>query len=126
MLVIIIIVSLTPAIILLIYGGLSPKIEVNNSEVKITGMFGITVKKSDIISVSMCDTLPPVKWRTCGYSFLGINKGKFKLKDGKTCFLFIQTEKPSFILIEKTDSVPLYINYKDKELTERYFAELKK
>jgi hypothetical protein len=114
-------------IIFLICASWQPKLLFNKDTVKITGMLGMTLYKTEIASVSMSDAILPRMYRTSGLCLFGINKGYFRTwGDGEVCKLYTQSNKPPFILIKTIHSQFIFINFKNKELMEKYYLELQK
>lgn len=114
-------------ILLLFFSSRQPKILFEKDTVKITGMFGMTLDRAEIASVSMTDAFLPKMYRTQGLCLFGINKGYFRIyENGEVCKLYTQTNKPPFILIKTVHSQFVFINFKDKELMDKYYEELKK
>lgn len=113
-------------VLLLIFASKRPKILFGNDTVKITGMFGITINKADISSVSLTDTLSSYLRKSWGLALFGINKGSFVMENGETCKLYTQTNKPPFIAIRTIHSQFIFINFKDKSLMQQYYSELLK
>ena len=57
---------------------------------------------NDIRSVRLVDAMPQVVMRTNGYSFGGVNLGRFKAKDGATGCIHIRAKARSYKLRQMT------------------------
>ena len=115
--------SLAFAVVLLLFSNQTPKIEVGEEAVSISGMYGRDIPLSEIVSVALLDKMPPVAIRTNGSSTGKANKGYFKLESGEKCMLFTQNKAP-YIEIRTTDNL-YYINGDTEAETLEIWSKLK-
>jgi hypothetical protein len=124
-------------IIFLIVACWQPKIRFYKDFVKITGISGMKIKRTEIVSVTEKDAPLPAMCRSgaLGLYFFGINKGYFtvwedseiyNLKNNDICKLYIQTRKPPFIVITLTNNLQIFINFRNKKIMEKYYSEFLK
>lgn len=110
---------------LITYGYVPSKAVISNNTIRLTGMYGFEMSASEIDNIELTDIIPTIKMRTNGFSFGVVNKGFFNLeKFGKTRLL-INSDKPPFLIISKSDSDKIIINLRDKTKTEQIFNEIK-
>ena len=110
---------------LIIYGYVPSKVVISKDTIRLTGMYGFEMSASEIDNIELTDMIPAIKMRTNGFSFGVVNKGFFNLENlGKTRLL-INSGKPPFMIISKSDSDKIIINLKDKTETEQIFNEIK-
>ena len=86
--------SVAFVIVLLLLSNKSPKIEVTEESISISGMYGCDIPVSEIVSVELLEKLPPVAMRTNGSSTGSYHKGHFRLKNGENCLMFIRNQAP--------------------------------
>lgn len=115
--------SLVFVIVLLLFSNQTPKIEVGEENLSISGMYGRDIPLSEIVSVELLEKMPPVAIRTNGSSTGKANKGHFKLKNGEKCMMFISNKGP-YIEIRTTDNL-YYINSDTEEKTLEILSEIK-
>lgn len=125
-----IIVILIPILIICAW---QPKILFSEESVKITGMFGMKIKREEIASVVIGDANLPSMFRDWALCLFGFNKGffvvwedcnEYNLKDNDTCKLYTQTNKPPFIVITLNDGMQIFINFRNKDLMNDYYLKL--
>jgi len=121
---ILIVVALILPASLIISGNREPVVKTTASDFKIEGVYGVTIRYSDILQLDTLVTLPRIKLRTNGYAFGKILKGKFLLYDNSRVKLFIKKGNPPYINI-KTNELTLWINFKDPGRTRNLYKELK-
>ena len=115
--------SLVFVVVLLMFSNQTPKIEVGEENLSISGMYGRDIPLSEIVSVELLEKMPPVAIRTNGSSTGKANKGHFKLKSGEKCMMFIRNKAP-YIEIRTTDNL-YYINSDTEEKTLEILSEIK-
>ena len=81
---------------------------VRNSEIEIGGMYGETIKMSDVARVGLSDELPSIKMKSNGFAVGKTRKGYFKTKTGERVMLLIDTEEKPMLLLTLKDSTRLY------------------
>ena len=99
-------------------------VELDDGKLSINGNYGEDIMVNEIRSVRLVDAMPQVVIRTNGYSFGGVNLGRFKAKDGATVWLHSYSGKGPFIQITTNDGRECYVNSKDPMQTRRLFARL--
>ena len=109
--VIIILISLTFPTILIFSGSRDTEVTTTDAEFRIKGMYGLTIKYSDIIKLDTVSELPGIKLRTNGYALGESYKGNFRLRNEEKAKLFIKHGSPPYIFI-KTDKLNIYLNFK--------------
>ena len=108
---------------MILYGKREMRVNLTKSEFNLVGVYGLTIKYSDIKQLDTISSLPRVGLRTNGYAFGKTLKGNFTLNDGTKVKLFITKERPPYILI-KTESDILYINFRNPGKTVNLFNAL--
>jgi hypothetical protein len=121
--VIIILISLTFPTILILSGSRDTKVTTTDSYLRINGMYGLTIKYSDIVKLDTISDLPGIKSRTNGYALGESYKGNFSLRNGGKAKLFIKLGSPPYIFI-KTDKLIIYLNFKNPGMTVAFFNSL--
>lgn len=109
--VIIILISLTFPTILIFSGSRDTEVTTTDAEFRIKGMYGLTIKYSDIIKLDTVSELPGIKLRTNGYALGKSYKGNFRLRNEEKAKLFIKHGSHPYIFI-KTDKLNIYLNFK--------------
>ncbi len=109
---IIIILSVIFPLGIILYGKQEVKTEMTKSELNIKGMYGLTIKFSDINLIDTISSLPRIKRRTNGFILGRTLKGNYTFVDSTEAKLFITMENPPYINI-KTEDLNLYLNFKD-------------
>ena len=98
----------------------------NDKELKIKGMYGMTIPYSEITRVdTVSQIIPGISRRTNGYAFGNTLIGNFKMADNSPSKLFIKKGVSPYIMIQSRDRVPVYINFKDNQKTRDLFMALK-
>lgn len=101
------------------------KINVEPNELKIKGVYGLTISYSDIEQIDTISIMPKISLRTNGYAFGKTLIGNFKLSDDSHVKLFIKKGITPFIMIKSKGQLPVYINFKEKKKTIDLYNELK-
>lgn len=106
---------------LLIISGLRETVVITTeSDIRIMGMYGLTINYSDIIQLDTISKLPRIRLRTNGFAFAKSLKGNFRLQDQEYAKLFIKAGTPPYILI-RTKELNVYLNFRDpKKATELF------
>lgn len=107
---------------ILSFSNQSPKIEVGEETISISGMYGTDIPVSEIVSVELLEKLPPVKMRTNGSSTHKCHKGHFLLKNGEKCMMFIRNEAPYIEL--RTMNNLFYLNGANEEETVSLYEKI--
>lgn len=119
------IVVIAVVAVMLGYGLISTKYEINNDRVKFTGQYGTEIKVSDIDSVTIIDKMPSIKARTNGLGLGPIRKGFFSIEDQGKCRLFLHSYQGPFVKISTQDQGVIYVNFKNREKTELVYLAIK-
>lgn len=102
-------------------------IALTESQLTISGAYGIEIDYTQIEKVSLLEKVPPVDIRTNGISLGPINKGHFRLKDGRGVLMFLRSHTAPYLMIEfKTDQKPIILNQKSAEETTTLYEQLLK
>ena len=120
---VIIFISLILPLAVVISGSKELKTSLTDSILKIKGVYGLTIKYSDIKLLDTLTVLPEIKTRTHGYVMGRIVKGNFTLSDMSKARLFITLNRPPYLFI-KTEDLDLYLNFHDKDKTLDLYNEL--
>jgi hypothetical protein len=115
-------VVILPAI-LIFSGNREPTVKTAGEDLTIKGMYGLTIKYSEILQLDTLIVLPVIKRRTNGYEFGKNLKGNFTLNDGTKVKLFINKGNPPYIHI-RTSNIILYLNLNDPEKTVNLFNQM--
>ena len=81
-------------------------------EIKITGIYGETISKSEIKEIKEVDVIPPIRMKTNGYATGNIRKGYFKTKEGEIIKLILNSDQSPYTFILKTNGQKIYFNTK--------------
>jgi uncharacterized membrane protein SirB2 len=106
------------------YGLVPTHVKYDNGNITFTGEFGISKPISDFTSIRVSDTLPSISLRLNGMSVGGINKGKFKRSDGKSCHLYLSSSKPPYIVFTDHGGYEIYFNRSKEEETILTYQQL--
>ena len=110
-------------IVIFAFSNQTPKIEVSEDTINISGMYGRDIPIAEIVSVELLEKLPPIRQRTNGSSTHKYNKGHFLLKSGEKCIMIVRLNAP-YIEIRTTDNL-FYLNSATKEETMGLYEQIK-
>lgn len=110
---------------LFIYGYSPSKVDISNSRIKFSGIYGFEMNVSDIDHVELSEDLPEIKMRTNGFSSGAIRKGFFKLDKFGKSRLLIHSNRLPYLIITKNNSEKIIVNFKSKAETEELFGDIK-
>jgi hypothetical protein len=96
---------------------------ISDGNLKISGLYGETIRIADMKSLSLLNDMPEILTRTNGSGLGTMLKGNFELKDYGAAKLFVDTSKLRFIIFQ-TDSAIFIINRETPALTENLFNQL--
>lgn len=99
-------------------------IEVNEENIKISGLYGDRIPTSDIVSVDILEKMPPIRKRLNGSDAGRYLKGHFMLKNEEKCKIFIRRDLPPFIELRTKDNL-YYFNMRNSEDTRTLFGAIK-
>jgi hypothetical protein len=113
----------TLVLVVIIFAGVFFAVNISKAKVeadslKITGLYGITLKYEDINEVSLKENLPKDMRRTNGIDFFGAFIGKFKAEGMDNLKLFVKSKKEPFIYLTTKNNGHVIINTKEKSETE--------
>ena len=114
---------------LIFYGEKEPVVNISDNQIRIAGMYGLSVDFSDISSISLIGKsvadLGAVR-RTNGYGgFSESLKGHFDSPDLGKVLLFVKSGASPTLWIERESQEDIYLSYKDGEKTKALYQELK-
>ncbi len=101
------------------------KVEWDDNELKIKGVYGMTIPYNEIEQADTLLNIPAISTRTNGYAFGRTLIGNFKLADEGHSKLFIKKGNPPYIIILSQGRVPIYINFKDNQKTMELYHTLR-
>ncbi|NLT95247.1 MAG: DUF3784 domain-containing protein [Clostridia bacterium] len=109
----------------LMYVSMLPvNIAVNDQYLQIEDvLYGRKVKWEEIEKVTLEDELPKIEARTNGASIGEIHKGNFRLEGKKRAVLFVVSNHPPYIFIERKQGL-IIINDKDQEVTMEFYNRI--
>jgi len=111
---------------MIMWGSREIEVKVDNQNLTINSVYGITIPLSDIIQVDTITSLPGISEKINGFDdFGGTRRGSFRLVDNNSVKLFIKPGHPPFLLIKSKDNGRIYLNFKDKQKTRNLYMELK-
>lgn len=128
-----IVILVTIGFLLLVFSGVGIQLYqsnlpvtyiVSNDALQIKGMYGETIKYTDIINISITESLPEITLRTNGSAVGSKLKGYFNVTGYEDAKLFIDTKIPPFIIM-KTDSGSIIFNCEDRTKTQNLYEKLK-
>jgi len=111
----------------LLYFSYQPaELLITEEYLQIEGMYGEKIPYSEIEVVALIQEIPEITARTNGSSIGERRKGHFRLKDLGAAKLFLVSDEPPYIFLERYDQKPIIINFADQEETEDVYEELSK
>ncbi len=117
------VIVLIVIVVLVVTARVENAISQDGSSVRISGIYGVTIEKDDIISVTMTDTIPKIERRINGASIMGIHKGIYRLEGIDRARLFIHKAGGPYLRLD-TENLVIILNYRSTEKTEAAFAEI--
>jgi hypothetical protein len=116
--------SLLPPAIVIITGTRDTKIEFHDSHIKIRGLYGMSLKFSDIDRIDTLNSLPKVIRRTNGILLGKTLRGHFRLADQTDAIFFINMDITPYIhiLSKKGD---IYLNFQNQKSTLDAYNKIK-
>lgn len=103
----------------------SSQIEVKDSVLHISGMYGRDIPMEDIATMKVLDEMPAMAMRTNGSSFKNKNKGHFLTQNDEKCLLFVTYNGGPYIELRTADDL-IYLNRETPEETTKLIDELKR
>lgn len=83
-----------------------------SDEIVIDGMYGEVIPSSNIRFISLVDSLPRISYRKNGFSVGDINKGYYKIKDGGSIKLLLESTQKPVIFIDLVEGSDIYFSSK--------------
>jgi len=112
----VLLVVLILPIITIVTGNQETKLDLTDSNLKIKGIYGLTINYSEIIQIDTLNNIPKIKTRTNGYAFGKTLKGNFKLQDQTKVKLYVKKGISPYIHI-KTKDIDHYLNFTNSNRT---------
>lgn len=110
----------------IMYFSIQPtKIEVTETGLSISGMYGDDYTWDSIEQLQLMNELPEIAMRTNGSAVGSKLKGHFKFKDGNKAILFLDKNVPAFIQIE-VNGKTIILNEPTVEATAALYEKLAK
>lgn len=110
----------------LLFYGLKPSdIEVNETSLRITGMYSEEVLLTDIETVELLEAAPSLLVRTNGFSLGSINKGYYKVDGLGKCKVILQSANGPCMLIKTKSGKCILFGYKDANKTRVNYTTLR-
>ena len=101
------------------------KISITDNEVRISGYsYGVRINVEDVKEIKLLDRMPRIVIRTNGIAVGATRIGRFNLENTGRAKLFLHSREAPFILIERNNERPVFLNYKEKGRTEKYYQKL--
>jgi hypothetical protein len=116
-------VVITLPSVLILTGNREIKTTITETEFRIAGMYGLSIRYADIRQLDTISVLPGIKRRTNGFAFGKTLKGNFTLSNNARVKLFITKGAPPYICL-KTDADFLYLNFRNPTKTRELFNDL--
>lgn len=104
---------------------LETKIQFDNDTFKIKGVYGVTIPLKDIEFVDTVSAIPKISLRTNGYALGKTLIGNFRLTDARDVKLFVKQGFAPYVKIQSIESIPVYINFENKQKTIDLYNRLK-
>ncbi|MBN2633640.1 MAG: hypothetical protein JXR66_08795 [Bacteroidales bacterium] len=100
-----------------------PDVAFTDTNMTITGMYGMTMDFDDINISDTMLKMPPLKSRTNGYASRKMLKGHFRLQDHSKAILFIYRDRPPYIHLRTPDGT-IYLNFENPSHTRQVFSTI--
>ncbi|MDQ0338444.1 hypothetical protein J2S00_001228 [Caldalkalibacillus uzonensis] len=104
---------------LLVWSFQPHTVSIDQEELHISGIYGVTIPLEEIEQVERLDRLPPVQMRTNGVAVRGLLKGDFLIEGYGAVRLFVRGE-PSPVLYIETERRRIMLNGDEEQLDEWY------
>ena len=116
------------AVILLYYGEKEPVVRILDDKIQIEAMYGLDIDFSDVSAVSLIDKSMQdigAGERNNGYGGFGETlKGHFNSENLGKFMLFVKSESPATLWIERDGQENIYISFDDVEKTNALYQQL--
>lgn len=101
------------------------EVSISDTEIEISGQYGIVYQIQDVDEVRLEDTIPKINRKVNGSSIGGFKKGDFDVEGLGICRLFIHSDSGPYVYIRIGDSYCV-INAQDSSQTQQLFDVLSK
>jgi len=102
------------------------KISITDNEVRISGYsHSVRINVEDVKEIKLLDRMPRIVIRTNGIAVGGTRIGRFNLENTGRAKLFLHSREAPFILIERNNERPVFLNYQEEGKTEKYYQKLR-
>jgi hypothetical protein len=96
---------------------------ITDTQIEITGQYGVTYQISEVAQVRLESTIPNINRKVNGSSLGSIRKGNFEVEGLGRCRLFIHAQSGPFVYILVENSYTI-INFEDINKTEKLYEDL--
>lgn len=110
---------------ILIVGIIEPKVEVTQDKIIISGLYKRSIDLSQIIEITIEDSMPKVLDKVNGFDFGYTLRGNFNLEGVGPTNIYVQENQSPYIFIKTEDRLYI-INYKDSEQTRKLYEDMVK
>ena len=111
----------------LILTGCRPtEVLLNDTGLRIKGMYGVTIPYVNIEQIDTLTALPKISMKTNGYALGKTLIGNFKFKDHSRAKLFVKKGFKPYVVIKSKETVPVYLNFEDRTRTAELYNRLLK
>jgi len=102
-----------------------PEVTVSSENFKVRNVYKMTIPINEITSADTLswNEMPTIALRTNGFSFLGVNRGYFKTKEGNAVWLSVKSGISPVIRIITNNGI-YYLNHKNPNDTRSNFISL--
>lgn len=95
----------------MLYRSMQPnEVTFAESEMCISGSYGLSVAYADIAAVEITDELPPIRRKRHGYNMSNIMKGEFRTQDHQNIKIIADTDFRPFVLIKLNNGRHIYFS----------------
>jgi hypothetical protein len=112
----------------LFYGFMQPAVvELGQNQLKVSGLFyTFAVDTNEIDHLTLQQEKPRIKIRTNGFAAFGVLRGHFRVVGLGVGMVFINHNKPPYILVRTKKQGFVIVNFEDPEDSKELFEKLKK
>ena len=88
------------------------ELHISATKIELTGSYGATLQKQDILGVYLVNELPPMAHKTNGFALETVKKGYFTTQIGEKVKLLLNSNQKPILLIETKDHEKIYYSAK--------------
>ncbi len=110
---------------LLAMGLKESHLQIAHNKIEFQGLYGETLRPSDIKSIGLTNTLPKIKSKSNGFALGDTKKGHFRTQDGEAIKLILNSNTKPYLLITTKNNEKIYFSSKTN-FNRTYFLQLKK